>query len=171
MKRTLTLAILVALVALPALGDVTITNTYTDGQAARITRAMNRVNTATCAYFGLPSSCNTTQARQVFCQRNGIGGVTTCEPDPLSTPENPLPPVCTTTPLVSDCPGATQYIVYGNITLFDKRVLLEKIAEWTAQVAADDAAAAKAAFDLLTQPQKDAVCASLGLPAGCTPFN
>jgi hypothetical protein len=141
--KKLILAIL--LVALPLGADVVITNSYTDGQAARITRAMKRVNKETCAYFGLPADCTTTQARTVFCERNGNGAV-------------------------SDCPGATQFIVYPNITLFDKRVLLEKIAEWTLQDAADDAAAAKASFDAKTQAQKDAICTSLGLAAGCTPW-
>lgn len=156
MKRFCLLLPPLLLLAAPALADVTITNSYTDGQAARITRAMNRVNAATCTYFGLPANCNTTQARQVFCQRNGFGG------QPIEGGG--------TTPLVSDCNGATQFLIYGNITLFNKRVLLEKIAEWTAQDAADDTAAAKAAFDAKTQPQKDAICASLGLAAGCTPF-
>ena len=143
MKRIAILAVF--LLALPLAADVTITNTYTDAQAARITRAMNRVNTATCSYFGLPSSCNTTQARTVFCQRAGFGAVAACD-------------------------GATQFIVYTNITQFDKRVLLEKIQGWTAQDAADDAAAAKAAFEAKTQPEKDAICVALGLTAGCSPF-
>jgi hypothetical protein len=75
-----------------------------------------------------------------------------------------------TTPLVSDCNGATQFIVYNTITQFDKRVLLDKITEWTALDEADDKAAAKAAWDAKTQAQKDAICVSLGLSAGCVAF-
>ena len=142
MKRLLAIAIL--LVALPLAADVTITNTYTDAQALRITRAMNRTNAATCSYFGLPANCTTTQARTVFCQRANLAG--------------------------SACEGSTQFIIYANVTQFDKRVLLEKITEWTTQDAADNAALAKAAFDAKTQAQKDAICVSLGLAAGCTPF-
>lgn len=159
MKKLLSL--LAFLVALPAFGDVTITNTYTDGQAARITRAMNRVNAATCAYRGLPANCNTTQVREQFCKTNGFGGQPILDANGVQTG---------TTPLVSDCNGATQFIVYGNITLFDKRVLLEKISEWHAQDEADDRAAAKAAWDAKSQAQKDALCPSLGLTAPCTPF-
>lgn len=141
MKRLLVLALLLAPVAA---ADVTITNTYTDAQAARITRAMNRTNAATCAHFGLPANCTTVQVRTEFCKRANLSG--------------------------SDCAGATQFIVYGNITQFDKRTLLEKIVEWTTQDAADDAAAAKAAFLAKTTAEQNAICTSLGLPAGCTPF-
>ena len=163
MKRLL---VLLAFCAMPVMADVVISNTYSDGQAARITRAMNRVNSSTCAYRGLPASCTTTQVREQFCKTNGIGGQTTCVPN-----VNPaLPQVCTTTPLDATCNGATQFIVYNTITQFDKRVLLEKITEWTTQDEADDRAAAKAAWDAKTQAQKDAICASLGLPAGCTAF-
>jgi hypothetical protein len=149
------------LLALPAVGDVTITNTYTDGQAARITRAMQRVNKATCAYRGLPANCTTTQVREQFCKTNGFGG------QPILDVNGN---VIGTTPLVSDCNGATQFIVYGNITQFDKRTLLEKIAEWQTQEEAEDRAAAKAAWDAKTQAQKDALCPSFGLTAPCTPF-
>lgn len=154
MKKLLALAFLLLAPALAA--DVTITNTYTDGQAARITRAMNRVNKATCAYRGLPANCTTTQVREQFCKTNGFGG-------------QPIPGGGTT-PLVSDCNGATQFIVYNNITQFDKRTLLDKIDEWSKQDEADDKAAAKAAWDAKTQTQKDALCPSFGLTAPCTPF-
>lgn len=157
MKRfCLLLPPLLLLLAAPALADVTITNSYTDGQAARITRAMNRVNAATCTYFGLPANCNTTQARQVFCRRNGFGG------QPIEGGG--------TTPLVSDCNGATQFIVYNNITVFEKRTMLEKVNEWATEDEAEDRAAAKAAWDSKTQAQKDALCPSFGLVAPCTPF-
>ena len=163
MKR---LFAVLCLIAAPALADQVITNSYTDGQAARITRAMNRVNAQTCAYRGLPASCNTTQVREQFCKTNGIGGQTTCVPGVLPTD----PQVCTTTPLDATCNGATQFIVYGNITQFDKRVLLEKITEWTTADEAEDRAAAKAAWDAKTQAAKDALCPSFGLTAPCTPF-
>jgi hypothetical protein len=154
------LILALTLLALPALGDQTITNTYTDGQAARITRAMNRVNKATCAYRGLPASCTTTQVREQFCKTNGFGGQPILV-DGVQTG---------TTPLVSDCNGATQFIVYGNITVFEKRTMLEKVAEWTTQDEADDRAAAKAAWDAKSQAAKDALCPSFGLTAPCTPF-
>lgn len=158
MKKLLVLLLL----ALPAFGDVTITNTYTDGQAARITRAMNRVNRDLCTYFGKPASCNTTQVRQVFCQRNGFGG------QPIKD-ENGN--VIGTTPLVSDCNGATQFIIYPSLETFAKRELLRLSTEQYASAeAAEDRAAAKAAWDAKTQAQKDAICTSLGLPAGCTAF-
>lgn len=149
------------LLALPALGDVTITNTYTGGQAARITKAMARVNKATCAYRGLPASCTTTQVREQFCKTNGVGG------QPIRNAQGEITGY---TPLVSDCPGATQFIVYNTITQFDKRTLLEKISEWQTQEEAEDRAAAKAAWDAKTQAQKDALCPSFGLTAPCTPF-
>ena len=158
MKKLLVLLLL----ALPALGDQTITNSYTDGQAARITRAMNRANAATCAHRGLPASCTTTQVREQFCKTNGIGGQPILDANGNQTG---------TTPLVSDCPGATQFIVYGNITVFEKRTMLEKVAEWTTQDEADDRAAAKAEWEKKTQAQKDAVCIdTFKLAAGCTPF-
>ena len=156
MKKLLSL--LAFLVALPLAADQTITNTYTDGQAARITRAMNRENAKTCAYFGLAANCTTPKMREQYCKRAGFGG----QPIP--------PPGSGTTPLVSDCPGATQFIIYPNITSFDKRTLLDKINEWQKQDAADDAAAAKAAFLAKTTAEQNAICTSLGLPAGCTPF-
>lgn len=150
MKRLLVLTLFLALVAILAPGqaaqaDVTISATFTDGQAARIDRARVRINRATCAYFGLPANCNTTQARTVFCQRANLTG--------------------------SACEGATQFIIYGTVELFAKRELLRLTSEqYAAEEVADDAAAAKAAFDGKTQAQKDAICASLGLAAGCTPF-
>ena len=143
MKRIAILAVF--LLALPLAADVTITNTYTDAQAARITRAVNRVNAATCGYFALAPGCTTTQVRTEFCKRAGLGPGSACD-------------------------GATQFIIYANVTQFDKRVLLEKIVEWQAQDAADDVAAAKAAFEAKTQPEKDAICVALGLTAGCSPF-
>ena len=153
--------LILLLFAAPAFGQATISNDYTAGQVARITRAMNRVNAATCAYRGLPANCTTTQVREQFCKGNGFGGQPIYDANGVQTG---------TTPLVSDCNGATQWIVYGNITQFDKRVLLEKITEWTTQDEADDKAAAKAAWDAKTQAQKDALCPSLGLTAPCTPF-
>ena len=152
---------LALLLAFPALGDVTITNTYTDGQAARITRAMNRVNKATCAYRGLPANCTTVQVREQFCKTNGIGGQPILDANGVQTG---------TTPLVSGCNGATQFIVYGNITVFEKRTMLEKVTEWMNEEAAEDKAAAAAAFAAKTVAEKDAVCTSLGLAAGCSPF-
>ena len=160
------LLLTVLLLALPAFGQATITNDYTAGQVASITRAMNRENAKTCAYFGLAANCTTPKMREQFCKRAGFGGVTTCVPNAVPG----QPPVCTTTPLVSDCPGATQSIVYPNITAFDKRTLLLKIDEWHKTDEAEDRAAAKAAWDAKTQAAKDALCPSLGLAAGCTPF-
>ena len=161
MKKTL--LALAFLLALPAFGQATITNDYSAGQVARITRAMNRENAKTCAYFGLAANCTTPKMREQFCKRAGFGGVTTCD-------NTKTPPVCVTTPLVSDCPGATQFIVYPNITAFDKRTLLLKIDEWAKEDDAADRAAAKAAWDAKTQAQKDALCPSFGLTAPCTPF-
>lgn len=150
MKRTLVLAILVALVAVlapaePVQADVTISATFTDGQAARIDRARVRANRTVCAYFGLPASCNTTQVRTEFCKRAGFSG--------------------------SACDGATQFIIYGTVELFAKRELLRLVSEqYVSEEADEDVAAAKAAWAAKTQPEKDAICASLGLAAGCTPF-
>ena len=156
----------VLLLAAPLAADVTITNVFTDNQHARMERARARVNAASCAYRGLPANCNTTQLRQQFCKTNGFGGVTTCVPN--VTPGQP--PVCTTTPLVSDCNGATQFIIYPSAESFVKRTMLEKVDDWTKQDESDDRAAAKAAWDAKTQAQKDALCPSFGLTAPCTPF-
>lgn len=136
---------LLFLMALPAMADQVITNTYTDGQAARITKAMNRANAASCAAEKLPASCDTTQLRTAFCTRIGYPGV-------------------------SQCAGSTQFIIYPNITVFAKRTLLDKIAEWQKADEAEDKAAAKAAWDAKTQAQRDALCPSFGLTAPCTPF-
>jgi hypothetical protein len=151
----------ILLFAAPALADVTISATFTDGQAARIERARARVNKETCKYRGLPADCTTTQVRQQFCKTNGIGGQPILDKNGNQTG---------TTPLVSDCPGATQFIVYPSAESYVKRTLLDKINDWQTQDEADDKAAAKAAWDAKTQPQRDAICVSLGLPAGCVAF-
>jgi hypothetical protein len=150
----------ILLLATPLAADVTITNVFTDGQAARIERARARVNKEACAYRGLPANCNTTQLRQQFCKTNGFGGQPIIV-DGVQTG---------TTPLVSDCSGATQFIIYPSAETFVKRTMLEKVREWTTQDESDDRAAAKASWDAKTQVQKDAICASLGLPAGCVAF-
>lgn len=155
------LILLAVFLALPAMGQATISNDYTAGQVARITRAMQRVNKETCAYRGLPANCTTVQVREQFCKTNGFGG------QPIRNAQGEITGY---TPLVSDCNGATQFVVYANITQFDKRTLLEKITEWQTQDEAEDKAAAKAAWDAKTQAQKDALCPSFGLTAPCTPF-
>lgn len=142
MKRLLILALLLAPVAA---ADVTTTATFTDQQAARITRAMKRTNTETCAHFGLPAACTTLQARAVFCQRANLTG--------------------------TDCAGATQFLIYPTIDAYLKREMLKMVNEtFTAADAAEDKAAAAAAWAAKTQAQRDAICATLGLPAGCTAF-
>ena len=100
--QTMRLLLAALLLAAPAFaGSYTITTSAANDAA--LTRAMTRANRLTCAAYGLPASCTQVQARQEFCRRAQFGGVTTCVPN--ATPGQP--PVCTTTPLVSTCPGST----------------------------------------------------------------
>lgn len=165
--RKLLLAFL--LLAVPAFaGSYTITTTA--GQDTTLTRAMTRANRQTCAAYGLGPSCTQTQARQEFCRRAQFGGVTTCVPDPTSTPQNPKPPVCTTTPLVSNCAGATQVDVFADVPSFLQREVLALVKDaYGKNNDADDLAAFEAARKAATNAQKNALCAAVGLSNGCLP--
>ena len=113
----------------------------------------------------------TTSASEQFCRRANFGGVTTCVPDPASTPENPLPQICTTSPLVSDCAGATQVDVYTTVQKFLDGEIVRLIRdEYGPKNDQADKASAREAWPTLTQAQRDAVCSSLGLAAGCDPW-
>lgn len=166
--RTLTLAL--TLLALPAFaGSYTITTSA--AQDAKLDKARLRANAATCTYYGLPKTCSQTQAREQFCKRANFGGVTTCVPDPASTPQNPLPQICTTTPLVSDCAGANQVDVYPTVQKFlDGEIVRLVKDEYGPKNDADDKSTARAAWPTLSQAQKDSFCVSLGLSAGCNPW-
>ena len=156
MKR---FAILIALfLALPlAAADITVTTSA--GFDAFLTRAVTRANRETCKYYGLAVGCTQVQARKEFCKRAGFGGVTTCD--------NSVPPVCTTTPLVSDCDGATQVDVYATAEAFFRKESIRLIREEHAKKLASDVSAAEAAAKAGTQAQKDAYCRGIGMADGC----
>lgn len=160
MKR---FAILIALfLALPlAAADITVTTSA--GFDAFLTRAVTRANRETCKYYGLAVGCTQVQARKEFCKRAGFGGVTTCVPG--ANPGDPQ--VCTTTPLVSDCPGAPQVDVYATAEAFFRKESIRLIREEHAKKLASDVSAAEAAAKAGTQAQKDAYCAGIGLASGC----
>lgn len=144
MKRlTVALALLFATSA--AVADVTITYTLTDAQGARLTRAMKRHNRSTCNYYGLPNNCTQPQARTAFCERAGF-------------------------PATSACDGSAQVDVFSDLSKFAKREGARLITEeYASKDAAEDAAAFDAAKSAASTEQKNAVCAALGLPAGCLP--
>ena len=167
MKR---LVLLLTLLAFPALAG-TYSITTNASQDAKLDKARLRHNRTICQYYGLPGTCTQTQAREQFCRRANFGGVTTCVPDPASTPENPLPQICTTSPLVSDCAGATQVDVYTTVQKFLDGEIVRLIRdEYGPKNDQADKASAREAWPTLTQAQRDAVCSSLGLAAGCDPW-
>ena len=160
---------LLTLLALPALaGDYALTATAAGD--AKITRAMNRANRETCKYYGQAIGCTQAQARKEFCRRAGFGGVTTCTPDPTSTPQNPKPQICTTTPLVANCDGASQVNIFATAQEFAQAEFTELVKGLGAKNDAEDKTAARAAWPTLTQAQRDAFCSSLGLAAQCDPW-
>jgi len=145
----------------------TITTTTTASFDGFLARSMARMNRETCRYRSLPVGCTQRQAREVFCRSAGFGGVTTCTPNPASTPEAPLPDICTTTPLVSDCAGATQVDVYSDPAVFFSREAIRLIREEHAKKLASDVSAAEAAAKAGTPAQRDTYCAGIGLASGC----
>lgn len=166
--RKLILAL--TLLALPALAG-TYSITTNAAADAKLDKARLRANRATCQYYSLPGNCTQVQAREQFCKRANFGGVVTCTPDPASTPQNPLPQICTTSPLVSNCDGATQVDVYTTVQKFLDGEIARLIRdEYGPKNDADDKATARAAWPTLTQAQRDAVCSSLGLAANCDPW-
>lgn len=143
MKRLLILAVLI--LSLPALaGSYTLTTTA--AQDAILTRTVARTNAATCLYYGLSVGCTQAQARKAFCRAANLGDVANCD-------------------------GATQVDIYADVPTFLQREVVRLVKEaYGPQAQADDAAAAKTAFEAMTVAQKNAQCAALGLAAGCSPF-
>lgn len=167
MKRLL---LLLCLFALPAFAG-TYSITTSASQDAKLDKARVRANRATCQYYSLPNTCTQTQAREQFCKRANFGGITTCTPDPTSTPESPKPDICVTSPLVSNCDGATQVDVYTTVQKFlDGEIVRLVKDEYGPKNDADGKATARAAWPTLSQAQRDAFCTSLGLSAGCEPW-
>ena len=135
--------------------------TTTAGQDATLVWAYTQDNKATCAYYGLPASCTMGQARQQFCKRAGVGGVTTC-----TNPSDPA--TCTTTALTPTCDGNTQVIIWSDATAYLQRKVNLMIqddlaAKKAAQAVIDFNAAAASA----SQATKDKLCVDLGFSAGC----
>lgn len=164
------LILALCLLALPAFAG---TYTLTTNAAAdtKLEKARLRANAQTCTYYGLPKTCSQTQAREIFCKRANFGGVTTCVPDPTSTPQNPKPQICTTTPLVSNCDGATQVDVYTTVQKFIDGEFIRLVRdEYGPKNDAEDKAAARAAWPTMTQADRDAVCGKIGLLPGCDPW-
>lgn len=143
MKKLLIIAVL--LLALPAwAGSYTLTTTTTQDNV--LARTVSRTNAATCRYYGLPVGCTQPQARRAFCRAANLGDVATCE-------------------------GANQVDIYADVASFLQREVVRLVREtYGPQAQADDAAAAKAAFESMTVAQKNAQCAALGLAAGCNPW-
>lgn len=162
--------LLLTLLALPAFAE-TLTLTTSTPDDNKLTRGMNRANKATCSYFGLSAGCTQKQAREQFCKRANVGGQTTCTPDPTSTPQNPKPQICTTTPLVNNCDGANQVNIFASVQEFSQDHFSGWIKSDLAQKNdAEDKATARAAWPTMTQANRDAVCAKIGLSAGCNPW-
>ena len=153
MKR---LVLLLTLAALPALaGSYTITTSAS--QDAKLDKARLRHNRTICQYYGLPGTCTQTQAREQFCKRANFGG------QPIGGGG--------TTPLVSDCAGATQVDVYTTVQKFLDGEIVRLIRdEYGPKNDQADKASAREAWPTLTQAQRDAVCSSLGLSANCDPW-
>ena len=167
MKR---LVLLLTLAALPALAGTYSITTNAAGDA-KLDKARLRHNRSVCTYYGLPGSCTQVQAREQFCKRANFGGITTCSPDPTSTPQNPKPDICVTSPLVSDCAGATQVDVYTTVQKFLDGEIVRLIRdEYGPKNDQADKASAREAWPTLAQAQRDAVCSSLGLSANCDPW-
>lgn len=160
MKKTI-LALL--FLAFPASAG-TYSITTTANQDGVLAKAMARANKATCRYFGQPVGCTQVSVRREFCRRNGIGGVTTCVPGALPTD----PPICTTTPLVSDCSGATQFDIFPDVQKFlDREVVRLVKEEYGPKNAQENASEIQRLVESGTQAQKDNFCLAAGLPAGC----
>lgn len=154
MKR-LVLIVLALVFAAPVLAtDYTVT---TSADAALV-KGLARENAKVCAFYGLAAGCTQKAAREVFCKRAGVGGVTTCD--------NSKPPVCTTTPLVSTCDGSTQVDIYADTAAYAKALFRQKVDEVKAANKAAAAAKIEAAKSG-TRAQRDAVCASIGEQPGC----
>ena len=153
MKR---LVLLLTLAALPALaGSYTITTSAS--QDAKLDKARLRHNREICKYYGLPGTCTQTQAREQFCRRANFGG------QPIAGGG--------TTPLVSDCAGATQVDVYTTVQKFLDGEIVRLIRdEYGPKNDQADKASAREAWPTLAQAQRDAVCSSLGLSANCDPW-
>lgn len=152
MKRLL---LLLTLLALPAFAG-TYSITTSASQDAKLDKARVRANRATCQYYSLPGSCTQTQAREQFCKRANFGG------QPVEGGG--------TTPLVSNCDGATQVDVYTTVQKFlDGEIVRLVRDEYGPKNDAENKAAFDTAKAAATQAQKDQACAALGLPAGCLP--
>ena len=140
----------VLLLASPALG-VTGTINWTDAQNSRFDRDRLRLNAATCVSFGLGAACTQAQARTAFCAQPGS--------------DSP------TAPCTVNGKSSGDVLVYGTVAEYlDKYVITAFFfpnLKQTQQI--ED----KNSFDkwVLTasQAQKDAVCVSAGLSAGCLP--
>ena len=158
MKKFLPILLLLAL----PLNAGTLTTTTTAPLDTHVAKAMARANKTVCLYYSQGVGCTQAQARKEFCRRAGFGGVTTCD--------NAVPPVCTTTPLTASCDGANQVDVFADVATYWQSVSVEFIRD-TMQTRnlADDAAAFEAAKASANQAAKDAACAALGLAAGCLP--
>jgi hypothetical protein len=156
--KKLTLILLVLLAA-PALATDFTVSTTAD---AALAKGLARENAKVCQYYGLAVGCSQKAAREQFCRRAGFGGVTTCVPG--ANPGDPQ--VCTTTPLVSTCAGATQVDVHANASDYVKWLFKADVERIKAENRAASAAKVEAA-KAGTQAQKDALCAAMGEPAGC----
>lgn len=149
---------LALLLAFPALAG-TYSITTTANQDGVLAKAMNRANAATCRYFGQAVGCTQASVRREFCRRNGIGGQPIYDANGVQTG---------TTPLVSDCAGATQFDIYPDVQKFlDKEIVRLVKEEYGPKNAQENAAEIQRLIESGTQAQRDAFCAAVPLPAGC----
>jgi hypothetical protein len=138
------------LLATPALG-VTGTITWTDAQNARFDRDMTKLNTVVCTSVGLAAGCTQNQARAAFCAVPGSSSQTA--------------------PCVVNGRASGDIVVYGSVAEYlDKYVIT---AFFYPNLKQSQQIEDKNNFDkwltTATQAQKDAVCVSSGLAAGCLP--
>ena len=147
MKKLIVILLLLAAPAFAASWTVTTTT----GQDTRATRELNRLNKATCASVGLGANCTQVNARIAYCAQ------------PLAIVRNTVP--CTVNGISSGT-----LVIYGTVGEYlDKVVVGANAAALKAKQDAEDLNSFGTWRQTATQGQKDAVCASAGLPAGCLP--
>jgi hypothetical protein len=141
MKRLLALLLLSA----PAFAAGPYSIVTTAPQDAKMERARLRFNGDTCKSVALPKNCTQPQARTAFC-------------------------VLTTNQAVTTCPGAAKLDIYADVAAFLQGEVVKMVTNtWGPGNDAADAKAFSDAMATATPTQKDALCADLGLAAGCMP--
>lgn len=120
-------------------------------QDARATRELNALNKATCASVGLGANCTQTNARIAYCAQ------------PLAIVRNTVP--CTVNGVSS-----STLVIYGTAgEYYDKVAIGANDAVLKAKQDTQDLNSFATWRQTASRAQKDAVCSSAGLAAGCLP--